>query len=159
MPLPPTGRLAGIDFGTVRIGVAICDPARQLASPYENYNRRTLPLDTQYFQRLAKEERLAGFVVGLPVHMSGEESAKSHEARLFGKWLSEITQLPVVFHDERLSSAIAEDILNQAEFTKKQRKARLDKLAAQIILASYLERTAHATFADTIRPLEDGSSS
>lgn len=153
--LPTPGRLAGIDFGTVRIGVAICDPGRTLASPYENYSRRTPLLDSQYFQRLAKEERLVGFVVGLPVHMSGEESAKSQEARGFGVWLTEQTKLPVAFHDERLSSSIAEEMLQQAGLTKKGRKERLDKLAAQIILASYLERAVNSMLRDVTGPLED----
>lgn len=151
--LPPAGRLAGIDFGTVRIGVAICDPARTLASPYENYARRSPVLDEQFFRRLAQEERLVGFVVGLPVHMSGLESEKSLEARRFGTWLATITQLPVVYFDERLTSAQAEELLQAAGFTKKGRKARLDKLAAQIILSSFLESTQRDL--KSHQPLED----
>src|SRR5206468_3720973 len=88
---------------------------------------------------LAAEERIVGFVVGLPVHLSGEESQKSHEARQFGKWVKEITGLPTAFFDERFTSAHAEALLMQAELTKKRRKERLDKLAAQILLAAYLE--------------------
>jgi putative Holliday junction resolvase len=141
-PLPSTGRIGAIDFGTVRIGVAITDPAQTLASPLENYNRRTPALDAAWITQLAREERIVGFVVGLPVFPSGEESAKSQEARTFGRWLSETTQLPVAFHDERYSSALAEDLLGQAGFTKKQRKARLDKLAAHLILTTYLEARA-----------------
>jgi putative holliday junction resolvase len=151
---PTTGRLAGIDYGTVRIGVAICDAARSLASPFENYNRRTPPLDAKYFQKLAKEERLVGFIVGLPVHMSGHDSEKSVEARRFGNWLQEVTSLPVAYHDERLTSSQAEEFLLQAGLTKKQRKERLDKLAAQLILAAYLERHVDSREHDSIRELE-----
>jgi putative holliday junction resolvase len=141
-PPPPRGRVAGVDYGTVRIGVAIGDLEVRMASPYENYNRRSEKLDAQYFQRLAREERLVRWVVGLPVHLSGEESQKSYEARRFGKWLGELTNLPVDFYDERYTTAGAEEILQQANLTKKRRKARLDQLAAQIMLTAYLESGA-----------------
>jgi putative Holliday junction resolvase len=149
--LPASGRLAAVDFGTVRIGLAVCDPDRTLASPYENYTRRGPEKDKQYFQRLAEEERIVGFVVGLPVHSSGDESASSLAAREFGKWLTEITGLPVRYFDERYTSAQAEQMLGEVGYTKKQRKRRLDMLAAQIILASYLESTSGGQAA----PLDD----
>src|SRR5262245_31812644 len=93
--LPRTGRLAAIDYGTVRIGVAITDPDQRLASPLENYTRRGLEADAKWIAQLARDERIAGFVVGLPIHTSGEESQKSGEARKFGQWLGEVTGLPV----------------------------------------------------------------
>jgi nicotinamidase/pyrazinamidase len=136
---PSHGRLAGIDFGTVRIGIAITDQQRMLASPYENYVRRDAQSDARRFQRLVSEEQIAGFVVGLPVHTSGHESQKSQEARQFGRWLAESTGVPVRFYDERYTSAQAEEILGEAQLTKKKRKKRLDMLAAQIMLAAYLE--------------------
>jgi putative Holliday junction resolvase len=132
-------RLAGIDYGTVRIGIAIADEEVGIAGPYENYNRRTEALDAKYFQALASGEAIARFIVGLPVHLDGGESQKSQEARAFGVWLHEITGVPVEFFDERFTSAQAEQVLSAASLTKKQRKARLDKLAAQIMLAAYLE--------------------
>ncbi len=139
--IPNYGRLAGIDFGTVRIGVAVTDPNHVLASPLENYTRRGREADAQYFRRLVAEERIAAFVVGLPVHTSGEESRISKEAREFGTWLQEITNLPVAFYDERYSSAQAEAFLLEAELSKKKRKRRLDMVAAQLLLAAYLEAT------------------
>jgi putative Holliday junction resolvase len=138
---PRGGRIAGIDFGTVRIGVAITDPTQQLASPLDNYTRRGTLGDAAYFRKLAAEERIAGFVVGLPVHTSGNESEKSHQARQFANWLAETTSLPVRLFDERYTSAHAEEALLAAGLTKKRRKERLDKLAAQIMLAAYLEST------------------
>lgn len=137
--LPDRGRLAGIDFGTVRIGVAVTDPDRVLASPLDNYTRRGREADAQYFRRLVAEERIAGFVVGLPVHSSGEESRISREAREFGRWLQEITDRPVTFYDERYSSAQADAFLLDAELSKKKRRRRLDMVAAQLLLAAYLE--------------------
>ena len=135
-------RIAGIDFGTVRIGVAMADAEVGIASPYENYHRRGEALDAEYLRRLSAEERVDRFVVGLPVHASGGESAKSREARAFGVWLHETTGVPVEYFDERYTSAEAEALLLEAGLTKKRRKARLDQLAAQIMLTAYLESGA-----------------
>lgn len=140
VPLPPKGRVAGIDFGTVRIGIAVSDPGQTLSTPLEVLNRRTLELDQQYFLNLVQEEQLVGFVVGLPVHMSGDASAKSKEAIEFGRWLSEVTSLPVDYIDERYTTAMAREVLNQTGLSGKKRKAMLDKIAAHVILAAYLEQ-------------------
>lgn len=145
---PAKGRLAGVDYGTVRIGVAITDVDRRLASPYENYTRRNQEADADYFRHIVADECLVGFVVGLPVHTSGEESQKSMEARRFGAWLADVTGLPVRYFDERFTSVEAERHLLDAQMTKKRRKKRLDMLAAQIMLAAYLESS---------RPSEPGS--
>jgi len=134
-----TGRLAGIDYGTVRVGVAITDPEQRIASALVNYTRRGEKADAEYFRKLVADERIAGFVLGLPVHLDGRESEKSAEAREFGRWLGQTTSLPIVFFDERFTSVEAEQALTGAEMTKKQRKARLDMLAAQILLTAYLE--------------------
>lgn len=136
---PNHGRLAGIDFGTVRIGIAICDPDRILASPLKMYARQTELLDRQFFQNLAAQERLVGFVVGLPVHMSGDESEKSRQARQWGAWLQAATGLPVHFQDERFSTADAQEVLAKAGLKRRKSDRRRDMLAAQSILARYLE--------------------
>ena len=133
------GRVAGIDFGTVRIGIAISDPERTIASPHENYTRRGNKQDTKRFRLLAEEERVSLFVVGLPVHLDGRESQKSLEAREFGQWLAAVTGVAVEFYDERFTTVEALDALLAAEMTKKRRKKRLDMLAAQFMLAAYLE--------------------
>jgi putative Holliday junction resolvase len=135
----PAGRLAGIDYGAARIGIAITDADQTLASPLENYTRRGPDADKRFFQQLAQDEQIARFIVGLPVHLDGRESEQSTAARQFGQWLGEITGVPVVFFDERFTTSEAERLLASASFTKKQRKARLDKLAAQIMLSAYLE--------------------
>jgi putative holliday junction resolvase len=149
-PLPCSGRLAAIDYGTVRLGIAITDPDQRLASPLENYTRRNAALDAKWLAELTAAERIAGFVVGLPVHTSGNESQKSAEARKFGKWVAEMTGLPVTLFDERYTSAQAEALLMDAELTRKRRKERLDKLAAQILLAAYLESDRSGEAADPI---------
>lgn len=133
------GRVAGIDYGTVRIGIAIADLSVGIASPLETYQVQNRDVDARYFRRLVENEQIVKFVVGLPVHLSGEESQKSHEAREFGKWLTTTTGRPVDYFDERFTSAQAEELLLAANLTKKRRKARLDALAAQILLTAYLE--------------------
>ena len=145
---PSPGRVAGIDYGHVRIGIAISDPDRTIASPLENYNSRGREQDAQRFQRLVAEEGVVLFVVGLPIHLDGRESEKSREARQFGQWLGELTGVPVEFFDERFTSHEAEQFLLAAELTKKRRKKRMDMLAAQIMLSAYLEsqgRGPHAS--------------
>ena len=137
--VPKSGRLGGIDFGTVRIGLAISNKDQTIASPVKNYQRRGSEGDAKYFLDFGKEEQICGWVVGLPLHMSGDESAKSKECRHFGKWLFEITKLPVCFHDERYSSSLADDAMEAAGLSSKKRKSRRDMLSAQIILSSFLD--------------------
>jgi putative Holliday junction resolvase len=133
------GRVAGIDYGQMRIGIAISDPERKIVSPLENYTRRGPHLDARRFRRLVADEAVVLFVVGLPLHMDGRESEKSAEARQFGQWLGQVTGVPVEFYDERLTSREAEQLLLAADMSRKGRKKRLDMLAAQIMLREYLE--------------------
>ncbi|HJZ57085.1 MAG TPA: Holliday junction resolvase RuvX [Gemmataceae bacterium] len=133
------GRMLGVDFGTVRIGLAVCDPDRIVASPLETYTRRGEAADAAYFAALAAAEKVVGLVVGLPLHTGGEEGVKAKEARVFGAWLGSVTALPVVFWDERFTTAAAEDALWDAGLTHKKRRDRRDRVAAQIILQSFLD--------------------
>jgi putative Holliday junction resolvase len=135
-------RIAGIDYGTVRLGIATADLAVGIAGSFENYTRRTPELDAKYFADLATQEKIERFVVGLPVHLSGHESQKSIEARAFGEWLGSVTSVPVEYFDERFTTSEADQILGAAKLTKKKRQARRDQLAAQIMLTAYLESGA-----------------
>ena len=136
---PVQGRLLGLDYGTKRVGIAVSTTEQNIASPLENYTRQTETLDGLHFSKLVKEYSVVGMVVGLPVHLSGEESEKSREAREFGNWVATVTGLPVCFWDERFTSVMAEEYLLSAELSKKKRKNRLDKLASQIMLQSFLD--------------------
>lgn len=133
------GCIAGIDFGAKRIGIAITDREQRIASPYENYDRRDLEKDAERFRLLVQAEDVTLFVVGLPVHMSGDESEKSVEARQFGAWLERETATQVTFFDERFTTRHAQELLQEAQLSKKKRKRRLDMLAAQLMLSAYLE--------------------
>ena len=122
-------------MGRDRIGIALSDARRKFAGPYENYNRRTPKLDAERFRRLVEEEKIVLFVVGLPIHCDGEESQKSVAAREFGEWLTAETGIEVRYFDERFTSRHAERILMEANLTKKQRKKRMDQVAAHIMLS------------------------
>ena len=137
---PHEGRLAGIDFGTVRIGIAICDQNQSFASPVENYQRRELEEDARRFQQLVEREDIVGIVIGLPISTDGQETAKSREARKFGTWLGEVTSLPVRFHDERFTTSLAHELMIAGNIKASKRKKRLDMIAAQQMLQAYLEQ-------------------
>jgi putative Holliday junction resolvase len=128
-----------VDFGTVRVGLAVCDSDRKMASPLATYTRRNPDLDAAWFRDLAVREEIAALVIGLPVHNSGDEGQKAAEARRYGTWLTSVTGLPVVFYDERFTTVLAESALWEAGLTHKQRKARRDRVAAQMLLQAFLD--------------------
>jgi putative Holliday junction resolvase len=132
-------RLLGVDPGRVRVGLAISDPERKFAFPLTTYARRSRDEDAAFFRDLVVREVVGRLVVGLPVHLDGREGAKAVEARGFGRWLAEVTGLPVAFWDERFTTAEAEAALWAAGLTHKKRKERRDRVAAQILLQAYLE--------------------
>lgn len=132
------GRVAGIDYGSRRIGVALTDPEQRIASPLQVYTRRDPKRDADYFCALVKEYEVVRFVVGLPLHTDERESRKSAEARAFGSWLQQVTGVPVVYFDERFTTLEAEQVLWDAGLTREKRRQRLDMVAAQRILADYL---------------------
>ena len=137
--IPLTGRLAGIDFGSVRIGISTCDPSQKWVTPLTTYTRRTDRLDQLYFCQLAGQEQLVGWIVGLPIHCDGKESLKSTEAREFSRWLEQISSLPVGLFDERFTTAEARRLLNQTYICAQKKKKKLDGLSAHLILTHYLE--------------------
>ncbi len=137
----------------MRIGIAITDPARTIASPLCNYQRRGTEADAAYFRQLVQEHQIERFVVGLPLHLDGQESRLSSEARRFGKWLVEVTRVSVEYFDERFTTVEAEELLIDAKLTSKRRKQRRDMLAAQILLSAYLESPSRQR--DEFKPLDD----
>src|SRR6266480_4046 len=93
------GVVAAIDYGDVRIGVALTDGERTMALPHATYERRSAAADAHWFRRLVQEYRVTLFVVGLPVHLDGRESQKSRAARQFAQWLTTETGVPCLFFD------------------------------------------------------------
>lgn len=137
--LPLRGRLLGIDYGHRRLGVAVSNLDQTLASPVSNRERTDIAQDARFFRRQVTEYGAVGIVVGLPVHLSGDEGQKAREARQFGAWLAQVCQLPVRFHDERFSTRFADEQLREAGLKASQRQGRRDMLAAQYLLQAYLE--------------------
>lgn len=145
-------RILGIDPGARRLGLAITDPDRKIASPLANYTRRDQEQDAKYLEKIVADEDIGLVVIGLPVHLSGQEGAQAKNARQFGAWVAKRIGLPVVFWDERFSSFEAETALWNAGLTHKQRKARRDQVAAQILLQAYIEAGCPAE--EDFRPLD-----
>lgn len=137
--IPTEGALFGIDFGTRRIGVAICNPEQTMSMPLENYTLRKPDLDAVWLRQLARGYGVRGLVIGLPVHMSGDEGGKAKQTREFGQWAANATELPVTWWDERYSSSVADLRMDQSGVSKKRRKGKRDQLAAQVILQSFLD--------------------
>jgi putative holliday junction resolvase len=138
-PVPVCGRLLGLDFGTKRVGLAVSDDEQRLAVPLETYTVRNRDVDGRHLVAVIQDYRIVGLVVGLPLHMGGEEGLKAGEARQFGAWAGKVTSLPIAFWDERLSTSLADEHLSAANVKSKKRKLLRDKIAAQIILQSYLD--------------------
>jgi putative holliday junction resolvase len=137
--IPVRGRLLGLDFGTVRVGLAVSDEEQRLALPLETYTRRDRQRDAQHLIAVLGDYHIVGLIVGLPLHMGGEEGQKAGEARRFGAWARSVTALPTAFWDERLSTSLADEHLMAARLSPKKRKLLRDKIAAQIMLQSYLD--------------------
>jgi putative Holliday junction resolvase len=97
-------------------------------------------------------EEVGALVVGLPIHLDGREGQKAVVARAFAAWLTKITQLPVLFWDERFTTVEAENALWSAGLTHKRRKERRDKVAAQLLLQSYLDAGCPENF--SAKPLD-----
>ena len=132
-------RWLGVDYGDKRIGLALADSETKLATPWQNYTRRSPEVDAEFFRAVCRAERLTKIVVGLPVHNDGREGDKAKSARRFGGWIKSVTSLDVYFWDERYSSVEADALLASSKLPKKKKKARRDVLAAQIMLQDFVD--------------------
>ncbi len=131
------GRVLGLDLGDVRIGVAISDPDRRLAVPLGTV-RAGAPADLKAVAKLVEENDVALVVVGHPLLMSGEAGTRARHAEGFAEALRAGLEVPVVLHDERLSTVEAERALKEAGATGRERRRVVDRSAATVILQSYL---------------------
>jgi len=137
--VPQFGALIGLDYGIKRWGIAICNSEQTLAVPVETWNVRSPEQNLKHLKEVISDYRIVGFVVGLPIRIDGAEGDQALIVRRFGLWLAEQTKLPVTFWDERYSSTEAELLLWNQGISPTKAKDRLDRLAAQIILQSYLD--------------------
>ena len=134
-------RKISLDVGDVRIGVAVSDLLGITANPRETYVRKKgdTNADIAYFCEYAKREDADAFVLGLPKNMDGTEGDRAVVTRQFGDMLEEASGLPVLYQDERLTTVSAERMLIDADVRREKRKKVIDKVAATIILQSYLD--------------------
>ncbi len=132
------GRVVGIDYGRVRIGVAISDETKFIARSIA-----CLPFSKKFPELLKatlKEfTNIEAIVIGLPLQMNGKEGIMATEVRAFGETLRALFTMPIIFWDERLSSAQAERFLKESDFNRKKRSQMIDEQAAVVILQSYLD--------------------
>ncbi|MCV6598553.1 MAG: Holliday junction resolvase RuvX [Mangrovicoccus sp.] len=141
--LPPMGPLAGLDFGTKTIGIAISDTLRSVATPRETVRRKKFTLDAERLKAVFSEASVTGVVLGLPRNMDGSEGPRCQSTRAFARNLAPLLDIPIGFWDERLSTVAAERALLEADTSRAKRSEVIDHVAASYILQGALDRLRH----------------
>jgi putative Holliday junction resolvase len=137
-----TGRILALDLGRKRIGLAISDELGITAQGLETVERTGRRDDIEILRRLAAERGVRLFLLGDPLHMSGEASRQGEYTREFARELERKTGIPVVFRDERWTSREAERALRGSGVARDARKPAIDRLSAVLLLQSYLDSAA-----------------
>ena len=133
------GRVLGIDYGDSRIGLAMSDPLKIIASPFKTIRNEGNEKCLQVFQSLIKEKDVEAIVVGLPMGLKGQETAQTKKVREFADLLYAL-KLPIHLEDERLSSVSAEKSMIQQNIKTGHNKGLIDQRAAAIVLQQFLDK-------------------
>ena len=141
--LPAARAIAGLDLGTVTIGVAVSDQFRHVATPLKTIRRKKFGVDAEELLGIFTARDIAGIVLGLPLNMDGTEGPRCQSTRAFARNFEKMTDLPITFWDERLSTVAAERALLEADTSRKRRAEVIDHVAASYILQGALDRMAH----------------
>ena len=141
--LPGMCAVMGLDLGDKTIGVAVSDGMLSVASPFETIKRRKFGLDAARLLEIAKDRNIGGIILGLPRNMDGSEGPRCQSTRAFARNLEKLTDLPIGFWDERLSTVAAEKALLEADASRKRRAEVIDNIAASYILQGVLDRLSH----------------
>ncbi|MGJ8584806.1 MAG: Holliday junction resolvase RuvX [Marinosulfonomonas sp.] len=141
--LPPMRALAGLDLGEKTIGVAVSDTFRGVATPLETIRRKKFGVDAARLIEITTERQIGGIILGLPYNMDGSEGPRCQSTRAFARNLSRLTDLPIGFWDERLSTVAAERALLEADTSRQRRSEVIDHVAASYILQGVLDRLGH----------------
>jgi putative holliday junction resolvase len=141
--LPANRAVAGLDLGDKTIGVAMSDLRRQVATPIQVIRREKFTLDAARLLALLSERGATGIVLGLPLNMDGSTGPRVQATQAFARNLEKLTDLPICYWDERLSTVAAERALLEADTSRKRRKEVIDQVAAGYILQGALDRLAH----------------
>lgn len=128
-----------LDVGTVRTGIALSDELNILATGIEVLKRKHNESDYIYISNLCKEKNVNEIIIGYPLNMDGTKGDKVKEIEEFSEKLKQFTNIPIKFWDERLTTVEAEEYLIEAGYRREERRKIIDKVAAQIILQSYLD--------------------
>ena len=138
--LLPGQAVAGLDLGTKTIGLAMSDLGRRFATPRPVIKRVKFTQDAQTLLAFAEKEKVAAFIIGLPVNMDGSSGPRVQATRAFVRSMADKTALPFVFWDERLSTVAAERALLEMDVSRAKRAERIDSAAASFILQGALDR-------------------
>ena len=138
--LPRDSRLIGLDLGTKTIGLALSDIGRGIASPMETIRRKKFTADAEQLLSICGKQNVGGIVLGLPLNMDGSEGPRAQATRAFARNLSQKTELPITYWDERLSTAAVTRTLLEADSSRAKRADVVDKTAAAFILQGFLDR-------------------
>jgi putative Holliday junction resolvase len=134
----PGSRILALDYGTKRIGVALSDELRWTAQPLETFERRTLERDIAHIVSLVGSHDVGTVLLGFPLQLDGREGPAIQAMREFSTRLEQGLSVPLVLWDERMTTKAAEDLLIAADVSRKKRKGAVDRVAAAILLQSYL---------------------
>lgn len=146
-------RLFGLDLGTKTIGIAVADPGHRIATPLETITRTKFTKDAERLLELIARNGVGGLVLGLPINMDGSEGPRAQSTRAFARNLERLTDLPLIFWDERLSTVAVTRTLLEADASRRRRDEVVDKMAAAFILQGFLDRLHVAERADDPRRL------
>ncbi|EJC66067.1 Holliday junction resolvase RuvX [Rhizobium leguminosarum] len=138
--LAPRQAIAGLDLGTKTIGLSMSDLGRRFATPRTVIRRVKFTIDAQALLDFAQSEKVAGFVIGLPMNMDGSAGPRVQATRAFVRNMEQKTALPFVYWDERLSTVAAERTLLEMDVSRAKRAERIDSAAASFILQGALDR-------------------
>jgi putative Holliday junction resolvase len=147
--LQPNDIIAGLDLGTTTIGLSLSDRGRRFATPRPVINRKKFTLDAEILLAFAAKENVKAFVIGLPINMDGSSGPRVQATRAFVRTMSEKTDIPFVFWDERLSTVAAERALIEMDVSRRKRAERIDSAAASFILQGALDRLLSISRATT----------
>jgi len=143
--LAPEARLLGLDVGTKTIGLALSDVTRSIATPYHTVRRTKFTEDAKVIQEAVNEHQVGALVIGLPINLDGSEGPRAQSTRAFARNLAARIEVPMVFWDERLSTAAVERHLIEAGASRKRRAQVIDRMAAAYILQGALDRLNRLT--------------
>jgi len=141
--LPQMKAIAGLDLGTVTIGVAVSDTFLSVATPLETIKRKKFTVDAEKLLAICNARSIGGLVLGLPRNMDGTEGPRCQATRAFARNLSRLTDVPISYWDERLSTVAAERALLEADTSRKRRSEVIDHVAASYILQGALDRLGY----------------